>query len=255
MGDSGVRQAAEFAAATRLYEFIAVLSHELRNPLGAIRTSLYILEHDRSGREEAVEARRVIDRQVTHLVRMLDDLMDVARIAEGEVTLERCRLDLNEVVRAAVEDGQAHFDTGEVRLETNLAGGPVYVQADRGRLKQVVTNLLSNAAKFTPPGGAARVSVAVDGGRKALLSVADTGCGIEPALLPRLFEPFGQGHRAVDRRAGGLGVGLALVKHLVGLHGGEVRASSAGVDRGAEFVIRLPLDADERDPGQTMPPA
>jgi two-component system CheB/CheR fusion protein len=225
-------------------EFVAALSHELRNPLGAIRTSLYILGHERSSPEEAAEARRVIDRQVSELVRMLDDLLDVTRIERGGIRLQRRRLDLGGLVRGAVEDNRPSFEAADVRLETKLAPGPFYVQADAARLKQVLANLLSNAAKFTPPSGAATVSLASDGRRAVLVAVADTGCGIEPARLPGLFEPFTQGAGTLERRVGGLGVGLALVKQLVRLHDGDVRAESAGPDRGAKFVVRLPLDLE-----------
>jgi signal transduction histidine kinase len=242
MGDSGVRSPAELTATARLYEFIAALSHELRNPLGAIRTSLYILEHDRSGREAVAEARNVIDRQVSDLVRKLDDLMDVTRIAENAIRLQRRRVDVGEIVRAAVEEDRPRFDAGDIHLEVRLAPGPLHVQADAARLKQVLTHLLANAAKFTPPGGRATVSAGPDGEGSAVVTVADTGCGIEPSLVPRLFQPFVQGERTVDRRAGGLGIGLALVKHLVELHGGEVRVRSPGPDRGAELIVRLPLD-------------
>jgi len=244
MGASGIRMAAERSGAARLYEFIAALSHELRNPLGAIRTSLYILEHDRSGREAVTEARMVIDRQVSQLVRMLDDLMDVTRIPENGIRLQRRRVDVCELARTAVEESRPHFEAGDVRLVARLAPGPLHAQVDGARLQQALAHLLANAAKFTPPGGTTTVSVTGDGEGSVVLTVADTGCGIEPALLPRLFQPFTQGDRTLDRRTGGLGIGLALVKHLVELHGGEVRACSSGPDQGAEFAVRLPLDAD-----------
>jgi signal transduction histidine kinase/ActR/RegA family two-component response regulator len=228
----------------RKSEFIALLSHELRNPLAAIRTSLYVLEHGAPGSEAGERARHVIDRQVGHLVRMVDDLLDVTRITRDKVELQRRRLDVNELVRQTVEDNRGHLERGGVRLETKLTGGPVYVHADGARIAQVVTNLLSNAAKFTPEGGTATVTVASDGAAgTAVLSVADTGSGIDPALLPRLFEPFMQADRTLDRTGGGLGLGLALVKGLVELHGGTVVARSAGLGTGAELTVTLPLDA------------
>jgi signal transduction histidine kinase len=244
MGDVGIRRAAERSGTARLYEFIATLSHELRNPLGAIRTSLYILEHDRSGPEAVADARMVIDRQISQLVRLLDDLMDVARIPENGIRLERRRLDVTDLVRAAVDEHRPQFGVGDIGLRARLCPGPLHVQGDGARIKQVLAHLLSNAAKFTPPGGTVTVSAAPDGDGRAVVAVADTGAGIEPSLLPRLFQPFAQGDRIVDRRTGGFGIGLALVKHLVELHGGEVRAESRGPDRGAEFTVRLPLDAD-----------
>jgi PAS domain S-box-containing protein len=227
----------------RKSEFIALLSHELRNPLAAIRTSLYVLEHGKPGSALAAGARNVIDRQVGHLVRMVDDLLDVTRITQSKIELQRQRLDLNELVRQAIDDNRAHLERGGVRLETTLASGPLYVNADGARIAQVVANLLSNAVNFTPAGGTAKLSVSADpAGGSAVLRVTDTGAGIEPALLERVFEPFMQGDRTLDRASGGLGLGLALVKGMVELHGGEVTARSEGRDRGAEFVVRLPLD-------------
>jgi signal transduction histidine kinase len=243
MGESGARRA-ELTVPTRINELIARLSHELRNPLGAIRTSLYILEHEQADSDATAEARTVIDRQVSDLVRMLDDLMDVTRIAEGTIVLYRRPFDLTDIARAAVEETRLHFETADVGLKTRLAPGAVRIRADGARIKQVLTNLLTNAAKFTPPGGTATLSVGPDGEGGAVVTVADTGCGIDPSLLPHLFEPFSDGDRTADRRARGLGIGLALVKHLVALHGGEVRVRSPGLDQGAEFIVRLPLDAE-----------
>ena len=204
MGDSGVHKTAELTAASRLYEFIAVLSHELRNPLGAIRTSLYVLEHDRSRREDAVEARRVINRQVTHLVRMLDNLMDVARLAEREIQLERRRLDLNEVVRAAVEDGQAHFDTGEVRLETNFSAGPVYVRAESGAPRAGGDEPALQRGQVHPPGrrragvgrGRRRAQGPADGGRHRVRDRARAAAAPVRALRPGPPAPSTAGRAA-----------------------------------------------------------
>jgi PAS domain S-box-containing protein len=227
-------------------EFIAVLSHELRNPLAAIRTSLYVLEELLPRNETSGEMRRIINRQVDHLVRMVDDLLDVTRIAQSKIKLQRRRLDVRRLVRETVEDNRAHLERDGVRVRVRLPRAPLYVDADGARIAQVVTNLLSNAVKFTPAGGTATVSVARDdGGRAAaLLTVADTGSGIEPALLPRLFQPFMQADRTLERVDGGLGLGLALVKGLVDLHGGEVRATSGGQGKGTEIVVRLPLAAE-----------
>jgi PAS domain S-box-containing protein len=223
----------------RKSEFIAVLSHELRNPLAAIRTSLFLLENAPVG-EVTRRAQEAIDRQVDHLVRLVDDLLDVNRIAQNKIQLQRSRVDLNLVARETIEDNREHLEQGGVRVEAALAGGPVPIDADRARISQVLTNLLSNAAKFTPAGGTARVSVAV-AGQHAVLTVADTGAGIDPALLPRLFQPFMQADRTLDRAGGGLGLGLALVRGLVELQGGDVSARSAGPGHGAEFVVRFPL--------------
>jgi two-component system CheB/CheR fusion protein len=224
----------------RKSEFIAVLSHELRNPLAAIRTSLFLLEHAPPG-EITRGAQEAIDRQVDHLVRMVDDLLDVNRIEQSKIQLQRSRVDLNQIVRETIQDNREHLERGGVRLEMRLAGAPVTIDADRARISQVVTNLLSNAAKFTLAGGTTCVSVADDGHGCAVLTVTDTGVGIDPALLPQLFQPFRQADSTLDRAGGGLGLGLALVKGLVELQGGEVTASSGGQGLGAEFVVRFPL--------------
>jgi PAS domain S-box-containing protein len=226
----------------RKSDFIAVLSHELRNPLAAIRLSLHVLENGAPGSEEVTGARRIVDRQVGQLVRLVDDLLDVTRITQNRIQLQRHRLDLNDLVRAAVEDNRAHLEMGGVQIQAGLAAGPIHVNADGVRIAQVLTNLLSNAAKFTPPGGKVTVSVSSSDGDAALLSVRDTGAGIEPDLLPKLFEPFMQAERPLSRAGGGLGLGLTLVRGLVALHGGTVSASSGGRGLGAEFVVRLPLD-------------
>ena len=230
--------------------FIGMLSHELRNPLAAIRTNLYVLEHATAGNETAGRTTKVIDRQIGHLVGMVDDLLDVTRITQNKIQLRQERLDVNALVRETIEDNRPHLERGGVTFQAPLEGRPLYVNADGARLAQVITNLLANAAKFTPAGGAVRVSVSASDDRWAVLSVADSGSGIEPALLPHLFQPFMQGDHSLDRKAGGLGLGLALVKGLVELHGGDVTARSGGRGQGAEFVVRLPLDeAGRSKPG------
>jgi CheY-like chemotaxis protein len=229
--------------------FIAMLSHELRNPLAAIRTNLYLLEHGALDREATARATKVMDRQIGHLVGMVDDLLDVTRITQDKIELRRQRLDLNTLVREALEDNRSHLERGGVRFELHLADLPLCVNADGARIAQVVTNLLTNAAKFTPAGGTARVTVRPGSDCTAILSVADSGIGVDPALLQQLFQPFMQGDRSLDRTGGGLGLGLALVKKLVELHGGSVRAESGGRGAGAEFIVRLPL----ADGGPTTP--
>ena len=225
----------------RKSDFIAMLSHELRNPLAAIRSSLFILENAPDDEPSSpAQARGIIDRQVDQLVRLVDDLLDVSRIARHKMHLQRQRLDLNQLVRATIDDNREHLERGGVRLIVELGDAPVPVEADGARIAQVVTNLLSNAAKFTPAGGWARVSVARDAQGWAVLTVADSGPGLDPALLPRLFQPFTQGDRTRQQTTGGLGLGLALVKGLVELHGGDVRVESAGPSPGAAFIVRLP---------------
>jgi PAS domain S-box-containing protein len=232
----------------RKSEFIGILSHELRNPLAAIRTSLSVLSHERSRKADMDWARGAIDRQVSHLVRLVDDLLDVTRIAQNKIRLQRARVDVNQLVREATEDNRVRFEAAGVQLAVQLASRPLHVNADGARVSQVVTNLLSNAVKFTASGGTTTVSVSADEVGHAVLTVADTGSGIDASLLPRVFEPFVQGDHTLDRSGGGLGVGLALVKGLVDLHGGEVRASSAGKDLGARFVVRLPLEVEPAPP-------
>jgi PAS domain S-box-containing protein len=221
--------------------FIAMLSHELRNPLAAIRTHLYLLEHGAPGGEATTRATKVIDRQIGHLVGMVDDLLDVTRITQDKIELRRQLLDVNALVRETLEDNRSHLERGGVSFELSTADRPLQVNADASRIAQVVTNLLTNAAKFTPAGGIARVTVRPGSDRTALLSVVDSGIGIDPALHPQLFQPFMQGDRSLDRTGGGLGLGLALVKGLVELHGGSVRAESAGRGSGSQFTITLPL--------------
>ena len=172
---------------------------------------------------------------------MVDGLLDVTRITQNKIQLRRERIDLDALVRETLEDNRSHLELGGVTFSASEAEGPIHVDADGARIAQVVTNLLANAAKFTPTGGTVRVSLGRSEERWAVLKVTDSGSGIEPSLLPHLFQPFVQGDRSLERTAGGLGLGLTLVKGLVELHGGEVTASSAGRGRGAEFVVRLPL--------------
>jgi PAS domain S-box-containing protein len=233
--------------------FIAMLSHELRNPLAAIRTNLYLLEHGPPESEATARATRVIDRQIGHLVGMVDDLLDVTRITQDKIELRRQRLDLSAVVRETLEDNRSHLERGGVRFALVAPDRPLYVQADGARIAQVVTNLLTNAAKFTAAGGTARVVVRAGEDCTALISVADSGIGVDPTLLPQLFQPFMQGDRSLDRTGGGLGLGLALVKGLVELHGGSVSAVSGGRGAGAEFTVRLPLaDAGALVPAESV---
>ena len=227
----------------RKSEFIGMLSHELRNPLAAIRTSLYVVGHAPAS-DAAGRALRVIDRQVEQLVRMVDDLLDVTRITQNKIQLQLQLVDLNDVVRQTLEDNRSTLERGGVHLEAEFAAGPIHVNADSARIAQVVTNLLANAVKFTPRGGRVKVSLLVDpAGERAVLRVTDTGAGIDRALLGRLFEPFSQADRTLERTSGGLGLGLALVKGLVDLHQGDVSAHSEGLGKGAELTVRIPLAA------------
>jgi signal transduction histidine kinase/CheY-like chemotaxis protein len=226
--------------------FLAVLSHELRNPLAPITNSLYILDHAVPGGEQARRAQAVIGRQVGQLARLVDDLLDATRIARNKLTLQPQRLELDELVRRTLEDHRPLFESNEVRIELVPAAKPVVVNGDRNRLAQIVGNLLQNAAKFTGPGGRTHVSVSVDSeAKRAIVRVADTGVGMAPDVLARLFQPFAQAETALDRGRGGLGLGLALARGLVELHGGTISAHSAGLGLGSEFVVRLPLALEE----------
>jgi PAS domain S-box-containing protein len=241
----------------RKSDFIAVLSHELRNPLAAMRSTLYVLERSPAGTQTSVRARQAVERQVQHLARMVDDLLDVTRIARNKIALQRTTLDLREVVRQTIEDHRAHIEESGLRIDMELATQPVIVNADPARIAQVVANLVSNATKFTPAGGTATVSVVTsDVEGMAVLQVADSGVGLDPILLPRLFVPFTQADRSLDRAGGGLGLGLALVKGLVELHGGGVEAHSDGPGKGTTMIVRLPLDrAAVATPKPTLTPS
>jgi PAS domain S-box-containing protein len=231
----------------RKSEFIAVLSHELRNPLAAIRMSMHVLEYAQPGSKETADSHMIIDRQVGQLVRLVDDLLDVTRITQNKIQLKRERLELNALVRATLDDNRRHFEQCGIRVDVGLASAPIHVNADSVRLAQVLTNLLINAMKFTPVGGTTTVSLTSEPDGHAVLRVADNGAGIDAALLPRLFQPFMQADRTLARSGGGLGLGLVLVKGLVELHGGTVTARSEGTDQGAEFVVRLPMARDGAD--------
>jgi PAS domain S-box-containing protein len=220
-------------------DWLGMLSHELRNPLAPIRTSVRLLEHAGASEEQAKRARAVIARQTEHLARLVDDLLDVTRIVHGKVVLQRERLDLRDVVARAVEDAEASLQQRGVRLTLELPDHSVWVDADATRITQVIGNLLANARKFTQPADEVLVSLR-QAGTAAELTVRDTGAGIDPELMPSLFDAFVQGKRTLARSEGGLGLGLATVRGLVQLHGGSVRASSEGQGLGAEFVVTLP---------------
>ncbi len=218
-------------------EFLAMLAHELRNPLGAIGGAVQVLGMETSLEPRGVRARDVIRRQVMNMARLVDDLLDVGRVVTGKIVLVKHRVDLAETARACVTSMMASQSL-ERRVE--LSAASVFVQADPVRLEQVVGNLVSNALKFTPPGQRVRVVVEADGS-EAVLRVVDEGVGIPSEVLPRIFDLFVQATVAPDRSKGGLGIGLTMVRRLVELHGGTVAAESAGVDRGSTFTVRLPV--------------
>jgi PAS domain S-box-containing protein len=223
-------------------EFLGVLSHELRNPLAPLLNAVYILQRAPAGSAQAERARAVIERQARQLSRLTDDLLDVTRVSRGKLRIQRERLDLRGLVQRVVEDHQPVFEAAGVRLEARLGGEPLFVFADPGRVTQILGNLLQNAVKFTPRDGWTRVDARADGGGNAVLRVADSGAGFAPELRERLFEPFVQAERTLRSAAGGLGLGLALVKGIAQLHGGDVTAESEGPARGSTFTVRFPLD-------------
>lgn len=229
----------------RKNEFLGVLSHELRNPLSPIQNSLYIAGRAAPGSEKARRALAVIDRQVHQLTRIVDDLLDVTRIARGKVRLQRERVELQALASQTAEDYRILFEKNGLELEVMPTDEPLFVNADPIRLTQIIGNLLHNAAKFTPRGSRTTLSTRRADERFAELSVQDRGDGIAPDVLANLFEPFVQAEKTLERSAGGLGLGLALVKGLVELHGGSVSAHSAGPGRGATFVLRIPVDERE----------
>jgi PAS domain S-box-containing protein len=247
-------------------EFIATLAHELRNPLNPIRNAVGLLRHFAADQGEVQWCRDVIDRQVDHLTRLIDDLLDVSRITRNKLVLRRNRVELAEVIRGAVESSRPLIEQGAHELTVSLPAQPISIDADVVRLAQVFQNLLNNAAKYTPPGGRIELTAELTGEeppgapREVLVRVRDSGVGIAPAKLPQLFEMFYQGDTSLERSQGGLGIGLTLVRRLVELHGGRVEARSEGLGHGSEFLVRLPLGADAlesipaRDQdGQTFP--
>jgi two-component system CheB/CheR fusion protein len=228
--------------AVRKDDFLAALSHELRNPLAPIRCNLELLQRMNVDAPERGTAMAVIDRQVEHLVRIVDDLLDVTRMARGKVQLRREHLELGPIVRRAIEDQRPDFEKSGISLDSTIAPEALWVDGDVTRIVQVIGNLLVNARKFTTRGGHVTVGLRREGDR-ALLTVLDDGVGIAPEVRARLFQPFTQAPQSLDRSRGGLGLGLAMVRGFVELHGGRVDASSAGIGRGSEFSVRLPLCA------------
>jgi signal transduction histidine kinase len=240
-------------------EFLAMLSHELRNPLAPIRNALEIMRRVAPPEPKLKWAGDVMDRQVTHLTRLVEELLDVARISEGKISLNRQPVDLGAVVAQSVETAQPFVDARSHTLSVSLPGTPVWLQGDAARLSQIVSNLLHNAAKYSENGGRIDLSLRLRSG-EAVVSVRDNGMGIDAALLPRIFDLFAQGSRALDRSQGGLGVGLTLARRLAELHGGRIEARSEGVGRGSEFIFTVPcvsLVAAERPavPAPAVAPA
>ena len=224
-------------------EFLALLAHELRNPLAPIRYALAAMAKPGLTAEQLQRSEGIIRRQVAHMSRLLDDLLDISRITRGTLGLKRCRTELAAVIGSSIEAARPFLDAKSHDLSVELPGAPAYLEADPVRLAQIFSNLLINAAKYTDPGGQIMLR-AVQEGSDYVVTVQDNGIGIPRELMPRLFTLFSQAQSPLSRSAEGLGVGLALVRGLVNLHGGQVSARSDGVGRGSEFVVRLPRTMD-----------
>ncbi len=248
----GIRDALDAGeqASRKKDEFLAMLAHELRNPLAPIRSAVYVLHRlnsdDPASREKASALISMVDRQVDHLVRLVDDLLEVSRITTGKIRLQKRQVDLAKAIEQAIEISEPLIKSEQHELAVSLGDEPLAVDGDPVRLAQVFANLINNAAKYTPRGG--RIEITLRREReKAAISVRDNGIGILPEMLPRVFELFSQSYGARDRDQGGLGIGLALVRSLVEIHRGHVEAHSDGAGRGSEFTFRLPLLAGSCD--------
>lgn len=238
----------------RKNEFLALLAHELRNPLGPIRHAVKILRARTPSPDELVWATNIIDRQTEHMTRLVEDLLDVSRITRGTIDLRNERVDVGAIIKAAVEASNAMMERHHHQLRVTAPAQPLFVQGDSTRLVQIVTNLLDNAAKYTDPGGKVWLSGEREGDM-VVIRVKDTGIGIPSEVLPRIFEMFTQSTMSLERAQGGLGVGLALVERLVKMHGGTVTAYSAGAGQGSQFTIRLPLaQAQRATPAESTDP-
>jgi signal transduction histidine kinase len=230
------RRAAE-AKSSAKDEFLAMLGHELRNPLSAISSASSLLGMQGAGAESIARARLIIQRQTQHLARIVDDLLDLSRAMSGKILLSRKRIDISTLVAACLDTFHATGRTAGYSIRADLQPG--WVDGDATRLEQIATNLIDNALKYTPGGGSIDIGIAPDG-EDVVLTVRDSGVGIAPDLLPHVFDVFVQGAISIDRSQGGLGIGLSLVRRLVELHGGKVQASSEGSSTGSTFQIRLP---------------
>ncbi|MBK4735299.1 PAS domain-containing hybrid sensor histidine kinase/response regulator [Noviherbaspirillum pedocola] len=221
-------------------QFIATLAHELRNPLAAIRTGLDLMKVSPTSLSLVTRTRDIMERQLGHLVRLIDDLLDVSRINTGKLEMRREPMSLAEVIDNALEVNAPFIEDSGHTLEVSVIATPLYIEADRVRIEQVLTNVLHNAAKYTPAGGKVTVTVTEAAG-EAIICIADNGIGIDPIVLPSLFDIFSQAEAGRDLRKGGIGIGLSLARKLVELHGGKLTASSDGIGKGSTFTIRLPL--------------
>jgi len=222
-------------------EFLAMLGHELRNPLAAIHNGIRLLGDQARDAPTPQELKAMLERQVRRVTQLVDDVLDVSRITQGSLHLQCERIDLRDVVRNAIQTLESDIKQRNHRLTTGLPDAPVWLQADPGRLEQVFVNLLANASKYTDMGGELTLVMQVRDGQ-AIVRVRDTGIGIAPEVLPQLFALFRQADQAAPRYRSGLGIGLALVRNLVESHGGSVTGASAGLGHGSEFTVCLPRE-------------
>lgn len=223
-------------------QFLATLAHELRNPLAPIRNALEIMRVASFDPTAIGKAREIVERQVAQMVRLINDLLDVSRITRGKLSLNIESIGIREAIEAAVEISRPLLDEAGLSLTESVDNGSLRVAGDRLRLAQVFANLLNNCAKYTEPGGKVTITACQEG-KQVIVRVKDTGVGIPPDVLPRVFELFTQVDRNLNRAQGGLGIGLALVKQLITMHGGQVSAQSHGIGKGAEFTVRLPAES------------
>ena len=221
-------------------DFIAILAHELRNPLAPIRNALHVLRQTTSVDATTAWCHQVLDRQVSQMTRLLDDLLDVSRLSRGQLKLRREPMQLSDAIEHALETARPVIDAGRHALQVSLPPQPLHVMGDLTRLAQVFSNVLINAAKYTPSGGTIKLTVQADDA-EAVVRVCDTGIGIAAEHMTHIFQIFGQVNSSVDRAQGGQGIGLSLAKGLIEMHGGAIEARSEGLGKGSEFVMRLPL--------------
>jgi signal transduction histidine kinase len=241
LAEIGRRSDALRAADQRKDEFLATLAHELRNPLAPIRNSLHIFRMAGIQDPTVERVADMMERQVQHMVRMVDDLLEVSRISRGKIELRRTRVELGRLIRDTLQTSMPLIEAGRHQVQLELCAEPLWVDADALRLTQVLANLINNAAKYTPPRGVIVIALAAADGM-AELTVRDNGVGLEPDMLERVFDPFVQVASASHLAQGGLGIGLSLAKGLVELHGGAIGAASEGAGKGSAFTVRLPLD-------------
>lgn len=247
------RQAEELADLHRRKdEFLAMLSHELRNPLAPIANAIHLLDAQRNPTIIQRQATGVIQRQTAQLTRLVDDLLEVSRITTGRIQLRLERIAIGSILERAVESVSSQISERQHKMRVSVSPDPIWVNADSARLEQVIVNLLVNAAKYTPAGGQIWATLSQED-HHAVVRVRDTGVGIAPDTLPRLFDLFTQGERSLARSEGGLGIGLALVRKLTQMHGGTVEAYSV-LGQGSEFVVRLPVVSDGEPAQEPSPP-